>query len=89
MRVKKAFAGDDSVPRLRPSNQTMQPAEPRPQHYIGLGIAAAQFILFGRCGVGFGGRSVLFVAAMAASSGRLGPGWVAPDVMAVAAVSTV
>jgi len=48
----------------------MRPAEPRPQHRIGVGIAAAQFILFGRCGVGVGGRRLVFLAAMAASSGK-------------------
>ena len=37
---------------------------------VDVGIAAAQFILFGRCGVGVGGRRVVFLAAMAASSGK-------------------
>ena len=33
-------------------------------------LAAAQFILFGRCGVGVGGRRLVFLAAIAASSGK-------------------
>ena len=37
---------------------------------VDVGIAAAQFILFGRCGVGVGRRRVVFLAAIAASSGK-------------------
>ena len=33
-------------------------------------VAAAQFILFGRCGVGVGRRRLVFLAAIAASSGK-------------------
>ena len=57
-------------PTLAPGNPTTRSAEPRPQHCIEVGAAAAWFILFGRCGVGFRGRRVLFLAAMAASSGK-------------------
>ena len=35
-----------------------------------ISVAVAWFILFGRCGVGVGGRRLVFLAAMAASSGK-------------------
>ena len=35
---------------------------------VDVGIAAAQLILFGRCGMGVGGRTLVFLAAIAASS---------------------
>ena len=38
--------------------------------YVEVGVVVAWFILFGRCGVGVGGRRVVFLAAMVASSGK-------------------
>ena len=53
---------------------------------VNVGVASAQFILFGRCGVGVGGRRVVFLAATASVSakewarvGHVLPWWLSPS----------